>query len=90
MGLFDSAREAATGATGGKVVTTVAGTAYGFSSFPLSTIVSIGTLVLTAFYIWSALPRVWRTAVALKRGLVNKDWSMWKELGKQPAVAKED
>jgi hypothetical protein len=53
-------------------------------------VVTIATLLLTLFYIWGALPRVYRTAVALKRGLVNKDWSLWQKLGDQPTPTKDD
>jgi hypothetical protein len=90
MGLFTQAADAAEAASGAKVVTSVAGAAYGLAGLPLGTIVSIATLLLTLFYIWGALPRVYRTAVALKRGLINKDWSLWQKLGDQPTPTKDD
>jgi hypothetical protein len=88
MSIFSQAADNA--ASGGKVVTSIAGTAYGLSSLPLSTYVSFATLVLTLFYVYNALPRLWRTSLALKRGLINKDWSLWQSLGNQPTPTKED
>jgi len=81
---------AAEPASGTQVATVLAGTAYGMSPFPLSTIVSACTLVLTLFYIWGALPRVFRTAVALYRGVFRKDWSLWQKLGDQPNPPMEE
>lgn len=89
MGLFSEAADGAA-ASGVKVVTSIGGTAYGLAGLPLGTIVSVATLLLTLFYIWGALPRVYRTAVALKRGLFNKDWSLWQKLGDQPTPTKDD
>jgi hypothetical protein len=90
MGLFTQAADKAVDASGVKIATSMAGTAYGLAGLPLGTVVSIATLLLTLFYIWGALPRVYRTAVALKRGLVNKDWSLWQKLGDQPTPTKDD
>lgn len=87
MGLFSRAAESASGT---QVVTSVAGAAYSLSTLPLSTYVSAATLVLTLFYLFGALPRMWRTSVALKRGILNKDWSLWQKLGDQPTPTKDD
>lgn len=89
MGLFDSATDAASAAPG-KVALSVAGSAYSFTGFQLSTVVSVATLVLTLFYLWGAMPRAWLTLVALKRGLFGHDWTLWQSLGKQPMQSKED
>lgn len=90
MDLFSQAADAADAVSGAKVATSAAGAVYGLAGLPLGTYVSIATLLLTLFYIWGAMPRVWRTAVALKRGLFNKDWSLWQKLGDQPTPTKED
>lgn len=89
MGLFTQAADAA-GASAVKVATSAAGTAYGISGLPLSSLVSVVTILLTLFYMWGALPRVWRTTVAMKRGLINKDWSLWDALGNQSIPSKDD
>lgn len=88
MGILSQATDTAT-ASGVKVVTSVAGTAYSLSSFPLSSIATLLTILLTIVYLYGAMPRVWRTTVALKRGLINKDWSQWKALGNQPLPKEE-
>jgi hypothetical protein len=88
MGLISQATDTAA-ASGVKVVTSVAGTAYSLSSFPLSSVATVLTIGLTVVYLYGAMPRVWRTTVALKRGLFNKDWSLWQSLGNQP-IQKED
>jgi hypothetical protein len=88
MGIFSEAADTAA-ASGAKVVSSVAGTAYGLSGFQFSTVATILTICLTLVYLYGAMPRVWRTTVALKRGLFNKDWSLWQSLGNQP-IQKED
>lgn len=87
MDLFKEAAD--TAAASSVKVATAAGTAmYSLTQLPLSSIAAAISIVLSLFYLWGALPRGARTAVALKRGLINKDWSLWRKLGDKPM--KED
>jgi flagellar biosynthesis protein FliP len=91
MDLLSKAADAADSASSGaKVVASVAGTAYGLTSLPYTQIATGLTICLTLFYLVMAMPRMWRTIVALKRGVFNKDWSVWQKLGDQPAPNKDD
>jgi len=89
MGLISQATDRAA-ASGVQVATSAVGMAYSLTSLPLSSYVSAATLVLTLFYLYGAIPRMWRTTVALKRGLINKDWSLFRKLGDQPTPTKDD
>lgn len=88
MGIIASAVQAASSTKNGVVAATV-GTAWTLSGLPWSSIAAIGTTILSAFYFFTALPRIGRTAVAIKRGLFNHDWTLWKQLGEQPAPKDE-
>jgi hypothetical protein len=85
--VFEHASSVSESASSAKVVTSAA---FSVASLPFSTIASAAGLVLTLVYLWGAMPRFWRTTVALKRGLFNKDWSLWRKLGDQPQPMKED
>ncbi|KGC37711.1 hypothetical protein DO62_5195 [Burkholderia pseudomallei] len=89
MGIFQEAADSAAASTA-KVAASTGTALYGLSSLPLSSYAAFASIVLSVFYIWGALPRVARTAVALKRGVVDKDWSLWRKLGDQPAPKKDD
>ncbi|CAB3795435.1 hypothetical protein LMG28138_03879 [Pararobbsia alpina] len=87
MGIFSHASSVAESASGTNIITSAA---VSVASFQFSTIVSAAGFVLTLVYLWGALPRFWRVTVAVKRGLFNKDWSLWRKLGNQPTPMKED
>lgn len=88
MGIVSQAADSAA-ASGAKVATVAAPAAYSFTALPLSTFAAGVSIALSLFYFWSLLPRIARTAVALKRGLINKDWSLWRKLGDQPPVQED-
>ncbi|WDD93859.1 hypothetical protein Bsp3421_003960 [Burkholderia sp. FERM BP-3421] len=89
MGIFQEAADSAVASTA--KVSAAAGTAlYSLAGLPLSSYAAFASIVLSVCYIWGALPRVARTAVALKRGLINKDWSLWRKLGDQPTPKQDD
>jgi uncharacterized membrane protein (DUF485 family) len=85
--VFTHASDVAESASGTPVVTSAAISA---ASFPFSRVVSAAGFVLTLVYLWGAMPRFWRVTVAVKRGLFNRDWSLWRKLGDQPNPVKED
>lgn len=87
MGLFRDAADTAA-ASGAKVASAAVPAMYSLTQLPLSSWAAIVSIVLSIVYGWGALPRAARTGVALKRGLVNKDWSLWRKLGDKPM--KED
>jgi hypothetical protein len=87
MGLLDHAYSVAEKASGSNVASAAAITAV---TFPYNIIISGTGFVLTLVYLWGAMPRFWRTCVAFKRGIVDRDWSLWKKLGNQPQIEKED
>ncbi|AOJ42719.1 hypothetical protein WJ23_33360 [Burkholderia lata] len=89
MGIFQEAADSAA-ASAGKVTVTTGTALYGITTLPLSSYAAALSIVLSVCYIWGALPRVARTAVALKRGLIDKDWSLWRKLGDQPTPTKDD
>ena len=89
MGLISQASENVA-ASGAKVVTSAGTALYGLTSLPLSSVAAAVSILLSLIYIWGALPRMWRTAVGLKRGVFNKDWSLWQKLGDQPTPTKDD
>lgn len=89
MGIFQGAADSAA-ASAGKVTVTTGTALYGLTALPLSSIAAGVSIVLSVCYIWGALPRVARTTVALKRGLFNQDWSLWRKLGDQPTPKKDD
>ncbi|MCA8314753.1 hypothetical protein LGN43_10710 [Burkholderia multivorans] len=89
MGIFQEAADSA--AASAVKVGAATGTAlYGLTALPLSSYAAFASIVLSVFYIWGALPRVARTTVALKRGLFDKDWTLWRKLGDQPTPKKDD
>jgi hypothetical protein len=87
MGLFRDAADTAA-ASSAKVAATAVPAMYSLTQLPLSSYAAAISIVLSLVYFWGALPRAARTAVALKRGLVNKDWTLWRKLGDRPM--KED
>lgn len=88
MGIISRATESASGANG--VVASAGLTAYSFSTLPWSSVATVLTICLTLFYLYGAIPRMWRTTVALKRGIFNKDWSLFQKLGDQPMQSKDE
>lgn len=87
MGLFRDAADTAA-ASSAKVASAAVPAMYSLAQLPLSSIAAAVSIFLSLVYVWGALPRAARTAVALKRGLFNKDWSLWRKLGDKPM--KED
>lgn len=85
--ILTHASDVSESASGTKVVTSAT---VSVVSFPFSTVVSAAGFVLTLVYLWGAMPRFWRVTVAVKRGLFNRDWSLWRKLGDQPTPMKED
>jgi len=89
MGIFQEAADSAA-ASAAKVGAATGTALYSLTALPLSSYAAFASIVLSVCYIWGALPRVARTAVALKRGLIDKDWSLWRKLGDQPTPKKDD
>jgi hypothetical protein len=87
MDIFREAADTAA-ASSAKVAATAVPVVYSFTQLPLSSYAAALSIVLSLVYLWGALPRFARTAVALKRGLVNRDWTLWRKLGDKPM--KED
>lgn len=87
MGIFKEAADTAA-ASGAKVVSVGVPAVYSLTQLPLSTYAAAASIVLSIMYFWGALPRFARTTQAIKRGLINKDWSLWDKLGDKPM--KED
>lgn len=87
MGLFEHARDAAENASGASVVSAAAISA---STYHFNTAVSAAGFVLTLVYLWGAMPRFWRTTVAFKRWIINRDRTLWDALGNKPQIEKED
>jgi len=87
MGLLDHAQQVAERATGSNAASAAAISA---ATFPFNKLVSAAGFVLTLVYLWCAMPRFWRTTVALKRRIFNKDRTLWDSLSKQPVVERED